>query len=324
MRYIELFAGCGGFALATALCATIAQHTLIDIDRDCCATLQANFPSAHIIHNCVSRIDYIQYQSDVLIAGFPCQPFSIAGKQLGLLDQRTAVIEHLFRAIDETQVHTVLLENVKGLKSINNGDCFSYICTELSNRFEYVSHYVFNAAEFGVPQKRERLIIVASKYKISLTSPKLPPTTLQQALHNVPPSAGQVYSAKKKAVLELVPEGGCWLNLPENIQKEYMGKSYYSSGGRRGIAKRLSWDKPCPTLTCSPSQKQTERCHPIETRPLTVREYARVQTFPDSYVFKGSISSQYKQIGNAIPVRFAQELIQQILFFLPSPLGNSF
>jgi len=110
------------------------------------------------------------------------------------------------------------------------------------------------------------------------------------------------YPEKKAEVMRLVPAGGCWINLPEEVQKQYMGKSIHSGGGKRGIARRLAWDEPSLTLTTSPCQKQTERCHPEETRPLTVREYARIQSFPDEYVFKGSMGSQYRQIGNAVPV----------------------
>jgi site-specific DNA-cytosine methylase len=99
-------------------------------------------------------------------------------------------------------------------------------------------------------------------------------------------------------------------------QKDYLGKSYYSGGGKRGVLRRLSMNEPSLTLLCSPTQKQTERCHPIETRPLTIREYARIQTFPDDYKFVGSISSQYKQIGNAVPVRMAYKLGKSIIKFL--------
>jgi len=84
-----------------------------------------------------------------------------------------------------------------------------------------------------------------------------------------------------------------------------MGKSFFSGGGKRGYAKRLSMKQPSVTLTCSPAQKQTERCHPKETRPLTTREYARVQSFPDEYEFAGSVNAIYKQIGNAVPVMLA-------------------
>ena len=104
------------------------------------------------------------------------------------------------------------------------------------------------------------------------------------------------------------PPGGSWVDMPLKIQKKYMGKSFYSTGGRRGMGRRISWDEPCLTLTTSPAQKMTERCHPVETRPFTIREYARIQTFPDSWKFVGSNSSQYRQIGNAIPVKFATAL----------------
>ena len=97
----------------------------------------------------------------------------------------------------------------------------------------------------------------------------------------------------------------CWIHLPQEIQKSYLGRSYGAGGGQRGVARRLSMDEPCLTLTTSPCQKRTERCHPLETRPLNVREYARIQTYPDDYVFSGSVASQYRQIGNSVPVSLA-------------------
>lgn len=118
--------------------------------------------------------------------------------------------------------------------------------------------------------------------------------------------------------MDLVPAGGCWVDLPEEIAKEYMGKSYYSGGGKRGMARRISWDEPCLTLTTSPSQKQTERCHPDETRPFTVREYARIQSFPDDWEFEGRLSEQYKQIGNAVPVELARRVGVEMIKALKS------
>ena len=101
--------------------------------------------------------------------------------------------------------------------------------------------------------------------------------------------------------------------MPRNVQKTYLGNSFYSKGGRRGVLRRLSLNEPCLTLLTSPSQKLTERCHPTEERPLNIREYARVQTFDDNYQFLGNISEQYKQIGNAVPVDFAKQLGKRIL-----------
>jgi DNA (cytosine-5)-methyltransferase 1 len=95
-----------------------------------------------------------------------------------------------------------------------------------------------------------------------------------------------------------------------------MQKSFFLGGGKTGMARRISWNEPSLTLTCSPAQKQTERCHPDETRPFTVREYARIQTFPDDWAFAGSVSQQYKQIGNAVPVNLACELGYSLINFL--------
>lgn len=111
----------------------------------------------------------------------------------------------------------------------------------------------------------------------------------------------------------MIPPGGYWRELPLDIQKEYMKGSFHLSGGKTGMARRISWDEPCLTLTCAPAQKQTERCHPDETRPFTVREYARIQTFPDDWIFEGSMTSQYKQIGNAVPVNFAEEIGKSVV-----------
>lgn len=108
--------------------------------------------------------------------------------------------------------------------------------------------------------------------------------------------------------MTMIPPGGYWRKLPLEIQKEYMKGSFHLSGGKTGMARHISWDEPCLTLTCAPAQKQTERCHPDETRPFTVREYARMQTFPDDWISEGSMTSQYKQIGNAVPVNLAEEI----------------
>lgn len=174
---------------------------------------------------------------------------------------------------------------------------------------------LINAVDYGVPQKRERVLIVGTEKGLIYNFPKKEDyiVTLREALKDVPPSEGMQYSANRKKVLELVPPGGCWRDLPIEIQKSFMGKRRYSGGGRTGMARRMSQDEPSLTLTASPSQKQTERCHPEETRPFTIREYARIQTFPDSWEFKGSVSEQYKQIGNAVPVKLAFKIGRAIV-----------
>ena len=184
--------------------------------------------------------------------------------------------------------------------------------------YEVLEPRVLKAIHYRVPQKRERLFIVGihKKYAADVSfqwpRPYTRVYTLKDALKkgelyrtDVPVSEGQCYPEKKRKVLELVPPGGYWKDLPLEMQKAYMMKSFYLGGGKTGIARRISWDEPCLTLTCSPAQKQTERCHPDETRPFQVREYARIQTFPDEWQFAGSVTQQYKQIGNAVPVNLA-------------------
>lgn len=143
---------------------------------------------------------------------------------------------------------------------------------------------------------------------------------------DVPESPGQQYPEKKRRVMEMVPMGGYWRDLPEEVQREYMGGSYHLPGGKTGMARRLSLDEPSLTLTCAPAQKQTERCHPTETRPLTIREYARIQTFPDEWQFQGPLSAQYKQIGNAVPVHLAHAMgraLVRLLNALEQPVRPS-
>ena len=186
---------------------------------------------------------------------------------------------------------------------------------------------VLKAIHYNVPQKRERLILVAIRNDINETfnypEPSRKIYTLKDALKkgelfpcDVPDSDGQKYPPKKKRILEMVPPGGYWRDLPLEYQKEYMMKSFYLGGGKTGMARRISWDEPCLTLTCAPAQKQTERCHPDETRPFTVREYARIQTFPDDWIFSGTTTNQYKQIGNAVPVNLAKEIGYSVINFL--------
>ena len=140
--------------------------------------------------------------------------------------------------------------------------------------------------------------------------------SIREALRGVTSSEGQKYTLAKKQIMDLIPEGGYWRDLPDSLQRSFMGASYFLGGGKTGMARRLSWDEPSLTLTCNPAQKQTERCHPAETRPLQVREYARIQSFPDEWQFTGSVASQYRQIGNAVPVNLGYHIGRAIISML--------
>jgi DNA (cytosine-5)-methyltransferase 1 len=217
-----------------------------------------------------------------------------------------------------------LVENVKGLITHEKGETFKNIIEMFENSGKYkLYHKVLNSKNYGVPQKRERVIIIGVKASIKneFTYPEENPNMvyLKDILKDVPDSPGSVYPQRKAEIMSLVPQGGCWVDLPKDIQLEYMGeRSMAAGGGKRGMARRLSMNEQCLTLTTSPCQKQTERCHPTETRPLTTREYARIQTFPDSYKFEGGTGNIYKQIGNAVPVELARAVATQITTFLKS------
>jgi DNA (cytosine-5)-methyltransferase 1 len=319
-KLIELFAGTGGLALGLEK-AGFKSVLLNEIDKHACNTLRKNRPDWNVVEGDVSQIDFTLYKGkvDILTGGFPCQAFSYAGKKLGFEDARGTLFFEFARAVKEVQPKVILAENVRGLLKHENGktlEAIKNIIDELG--YELVEPRVLKAMFFQVPQKRERLLLVgirkdlAGSVQFKWPSPYHRIMTMRDALKkgelyncDVPVSEGQKYPEKKKKVLDLVPQGGYWRDLPEKIQKEYMMKSYYLGGGKTGMARRLSWDEPSLTLTCAPAQKQTERCHPEETRPLTVREYARIQTFPDDWKFSGPITSQYKQIGNAVPVNLA-------------------
>lgn len=308
---IELFAGAGGTAIGMEN-AGIEHVLLNEYDKHACETLRTNRPDWNIIEDDIRNLKFEKGQADIVQGGFPCQTFSYAGKKMGLDDIRGTLFFEFARCVKEVRPKIAIGENVKGLLSHNKGRTLKTMISVLEELGYRVKHKVLRSQYLDVSQKRERLIIIGVRndLDIPIVFPKeknyiIP---LREALHKCPKSEGQQYPEKKKKILELIPPGGCWRELPEKLQKEYMGASYYMGGGKTGMARRLSWDEPSLTLTCSPAQKQTERCHPKETRPLTVREYARIQTFPDSWKFAGSISQQYKQIGNAVPVNLGYHI----------------
>lgn len=318
---IELFAGAGGLALGMSQAGF--QHLMLnEIDKDASDTLRKNRPDWHVVNHDVNAVHFGHYRGkvDLISGGFPCQAFSYAGNKGGFDDARGTLFFELARAVKEVQPKVFLCENVRGLLSHDNGHTLNVIKSVIDDLgYTLVPPRVLQAIKYKVPQKRERLIMVAIRndYARKVTfhwpSPYYRIMNLRDALFagelyetDVPISEGQKYPEKKRRVLELVPMGGYWRDLPVEIQKEYMGGSFALEGGKTGMARRLSLDEPSLTLTCAPAQKQTERCHPLETRPLTIREYARIQTFPDNWSFCGSLSSKYKQIGNAVPVNLAR------------------
>ncbi len=324
---VELFAGAGGLALGLEK-AGFQEQALVEIDKYAADTLRKNRPKWNVIEDDIIKVaskgirNYIPegIEIDFVSGGYPCQAFSYAGRKLGLEDVRGTMFYYFAQIIGELNPKVFLAENVKGLTTHENGQTLQTMIDIYEDLGYTVTTNIVRAVDYNVAQKRERVIIVGVRNDIDITY-RLPrpfdyKPVLRDVLKDVPPSIGEKYPEKKRKVLEKVPAGGYWRDLPEEIAKEYMGKSYYSGGGRTGMARRISWDEQCLTLTCSPAQKQTERCHPDETRPFTVREYARIQSFPDDWEFTGSMGQQYKQIGNAVPVELAKAVGLSIIDLL--------
>lgn len=206
------------------------------------------------------------------------------------------------------------------------GSAIEVILDAFENLGYTMAFFVLNAADYGAPQHRKRLFIVGSRDGTTLRLPEPtfgPPTkegidswrTLRDAIGDL---TGEEldhpeYSDDYRKYFENIPEGGNWKDLPEEMQKEAMGGSYNSGGGKTGFFRRLGWDKPSPTVTKKPNRKSTAFCHPEETRPLSVQEWARIQTFPDDWDFAGDMYSNYQQIGNAVPVELGEAVGRMII-----------
>ena len=328
-KSIELFAGAGGLALGLEK-AGFEHIALIEYDKYASESLRINRPKWNVLQEDISTLSNNNLaeifglkvgELDLISGGFPCQSFSYAGKGGGLEDARGTLFFHYAEFIRKLKPKMFLAENVKGLTSHDKGRTFQVITEVLISLGYRLHHKVLNAWEHDVAQKRERIFIIGVREDLEPVHFQFPlpldyKPVLRDILSDVPLSPGMSYSDSKKKIMDLIPPGGSWVNLPEDLQKSYLGGSYHLGGGKRGIARRISWDEPSLTLTTSPAMKQTERCHPEETRPFTVREYARIQSFPDEWEFYGSVIQQYKQIGNAVPVNMAYRVGSEIVYTL--------
>ena len=346
-------------------------------------TIKANRPSIPVIprdiHN-VSTNEILETaglgkgETTVLIGASPCQPFSTAGNRMSVQDQRSNTIDEFIRVVNETKPHFFVFEQVKGFMRAAKrhisfyerigkrqedlhpderlGSAFDEIMSRLESTgyaLSYDPHQpkksVLNTADYGVPQKRERFILIGSRDGRPLT---LPAKTHGAPDHLIEESEGlKPWVTLKEALLELqdpypehlgftkswgqylvfVPLGGCWKDIPKELQKEALGGAYddtnaKNKGGRTGFLRRLSWDKPAPTLVARPNTKACCLCHPDELRSLSVREYARIQSFPDDWVFKGSLSARYQLIGQATPVMLAQVVADVVIERLEEKEGQ--
>lgn len=296
---LDLFAGCGGLGLGFESCGFTTIG--FEINEACCATYSKNLMGKCITAN-LSKDTHFP-AADVIIGGPPCQPFSVGGKQKGLKDSRDG-FPAFISAIKQIKPDIWMFENVRGLLYRNKW-YFSEIKEKLENLGYIVESKLLNARRYGIPQNRERVIVVGHKGKFSFPKEELKEITAGEAL---------------KELSAQIPEGVKWVTPNMDV---YIAK--YEKASHCINPRDLYLDRPARTLTCRNLAGATGDMHRIKLqdgrrRMLTVREAARLQSFPDSFLFEGSLSSQFYQVGNAVPPLLAYRLARSVKDYLFSEI----
>lgn len=354
LKALSFFSGAMGLDLGLEKSGI---HLLLacEFDKTCRRTITANRPDIGLIGD-IWEYDAAQIRNyaglkpdddiDVIVGGPPCQAFSTAGARRGFQDDRGNALLRYLTLILEMRPRFAVIENVRGLLSApithtphsergadwvpdpdeRPGGALMHVLHMLRKGGYGVSFNLYNAANFGVPQSRERVILLCSRDGENL--PHLVPThsqtgsfglpkwrTLKDALEGIDPKSGdhEDFPEDRLRFYRLLGAGQYWKHLPKELHREALGGSLDAGGGKTGFLRRLDWDKPSCTLVTSPTMPATDICHPVENRPLSVQEYARIQQFPDEWTFCGSISDRYKQIGNAVPVGLGEAVGRAIL-----------
>ena len=370
LKALSFFSGAMGLDLGLEK-AGIELLLACEVDKTCRRTIAANRPDIGLIGD-IWKYDATQIRKhagllagdeiDVMVGGPPCQAFSTAGARRGFRDERGNAFLRYVSLILEMRPRFAVIENVRGLLSApmihtphaergadwrpaseeKPGGALMHILGLLRAAGYGVSFNLYNAANFGVPQSRERVILLCSRDGAKL--PNLVPThsqngafglpkwrTLRDALSGLDPKGGdhEDFPENRLRFYRMLGPGQYWKHLPEELHFAAIGNALHAGGGKTGFLRRLAWDKPCCTLVTSPIMPATDICHPEEHRPLSVREYARIQQFPDDWVFCGSLADRYRQIGNAVPVGLGEAVGRAILAHLagkdaPPPAGFPF
>jgi len=349
VNYLSFFSGALGLDLGLEK-AGFKPLMYCEFDKKCQETITVNQPNIPLIGDIrnYSAQDILEKAGlsatdtiDLVVGGPPCQAFSTAGARRSFEDERGNVFIHYLQLATDLKARYIVIENVRGLLSAvykpsehdenslkdAKGTALEHIVRFLESKGYGVSFNLYNSANYGAPQIRERVVIIASAD--GSKAPYLNPThsqngefnlkpwkTLKEVISDLPTEKNQdcaVFPEKRLKYYRLLKSGQNWRNLPEDLQKEAMGKSYYLGGGKTGFLRRLDWNKPSPTLVTSPTMPATDLAHPEEDRPLSVAEYARIQQFPDHWKFAGKLVDQYKQIGNAVPGGLGYAIAQTII-----------
>lgn len=350
---ISLFSGAMGLDLGIEK-AGVKIRVCVEKDKWAAQTIRAN-TSIPVIERDINDVPTDEIlaaagigRQDVtlVIGGPPCQAFSTAGKQKGFADFRGNVMLQYLRVVRDIMPEFFIMENVRGLQSAKlnsvpaeyaeyepikdvKGSAFHFMVAEFRKLGYSISHALLNAANYGVPEKRERIVVIGHRgERAPIPSPTHSENgefgtkkwnTLRSCIGDMEHRTDLHYTELRKRSLpymKIMKEGQNWRNLPEDMAMQAMGKTYFLSGGKTGFLRRLKFDEPSPTLVTSPTMPATLLCHPTQLRPLSIEEYARIQQFPDSWTFNGRLETIYKQIGNAVPVGLGQAVGQQIMRFI--------
>lgn len=353
---ISLFSGALGLDLGLEQAGRFRVRVAVESNPIAVQTLKSNRPGLEVIPRPIEDVttqeilaaaDLGPGDAFVVTGGPSCQAFSTAGQRGSMSDTRGRLFSHFLRVVREAQPRYFVMENVRGVLSAavrhrklaergpghpslaedeEMGSALAEILRELRETNYYTMFDLVNAADFGVPQTRERVLFIGTRVPKRLRMPtptharggahgRQPWRSLRQALEGLAdpsPAFTQIPPGKRK-YMERVPEGGNWRDLPEDEWAAALGGAFDSWGGRTGFYRRLAWNEPTPALTTRPDSKATMLCHPSELRPLSVREYARVQQFPDTWKFAGSTPQQYVQVGNAVPLGLGKAVGETLL-----------
>lgn len=361
LKFISLFSGAMGLDLGLEA-AGFQTAGCLELDSKACATIRKNKPELPLVSDDIRNwtggklLDEFNLRANevaFIAGGPPCPSFSTAGKRQSFNDPRGQVMFDFLRIVSEIRPPFFVMENVRGILSASldhvplvrrnkkNGDNKGSVLRLLAETFGRMGYTVsvelVNAVNYGVPQKRERVVFLGSRdgFQLTMPTPYYSATdtffcpkwrTLRDALRRLsdPNPEFIPFSKARLRFLELLKEGENWRALPATMQEEALGGAFDATGGRVGFYRRLSFDEPAPTVPTSPAQKSTCLCHPTELRPLSVKEYARVQQFPDDWIFEGSTTDKYRQIGNAVPVGLGYAIGNALKRFIVNyePLGE--
>lgn len=306
MNIVSLFSGCGGMDLGFIK----AKMNIVwanDLYTDAVKTYRENIGN-HIIDKSIVDIPSEQIpECDGVIGGFPCQGFSLANIGRHVDDSRNFLYREFVRVITDKQPKFFVAENVKGILSLGRGAVFKKIVEDFTKAGYNVKYHLFNAADYGIPQRRERVFIVGFRTDIHINDKKFPPK----------PTHSRSGSELKKwvsigATLSALPDPGHEdpFKIPNHSGTKYKIRNNGYLGHRE-----IDPDMPSPTITARGDERGGVVIihHPNNSRRLTVREAALVQTFPLNFKFVGSNTSGYRQIGNAVPPRLAEVVAKSIL-----------